>query len=87
MATLLIRLEVDPATGKKDLWIDYHSDADALPVEHEEEHRAIVEKLVAGGVITQSELGRIVVTRGGAAAEPVATSEPVPVPEARKNER
>lgn len=79
MATMLIRLQVDPATGKKDLWIDYHSDADALPVEHEEEHRAVVEKLLAGGIISQSELGRIIVTRGGeqASSEGVATSEPV----------
>lgn len=85
MATMLIRLEVDPTTGKKDLWIDYHSDADALPLEHEEEHRAVVEKLLAGGIVKQSELGRIIVTRGGeqATGDGVATSEPI-MPRAQK---
>ena len=48
MAELRIRLEVDPKTGKKQLVIDYASDSDALPVEHEEEHRRLVEKLAEG---------------------------------------
>ena len=35
MATLLIRLEIDPVTHKKNVWVKYESDADALPQEHE----------------------------------------------------
>jgi hypothetical protein len=85
MAELTIRLRVDPATGKKNVVIQLHSDEDALPLEHEEEHRALVDKLIAGGAVTQAELGKIVVERRPegtgaevtpeeqAQAEPVAT--------------
>lgn len=79
MASLTIKLRVDPTTGKKDVIIDYHSDADALPIEHEQEHRRLVEKLIEGGVLKASEIGQIVVSReqetGPATAEP-ATGTP-----------
>jgi hypothetical protein len=48
MAELVLKLHVDPKTGKKTLTADYKSDADALPSEHEEEHRRLVGKLVEG---------------------------------------
>jgi hypothetical protein len=63
MAEVTIRLRCDPATGKKDIIISMHSDEDALPHEHEQQHRAIVEKLIHGGLIKASELGQIVVDR------------------------
>lgn len=63
MASLILRLQIDPVTGKKDILIKYESDADALPMEHEEEHRRLVDKLIAGGALKASEVGRIVVER------------------------
>ena len=45
MAEMTIRLVVDPVSGKRSVVIGYHSDSDALPIEHEEEHRALVKKL------------------------------------------
>jgi hypothetical protein len=42
---LIIRL-VTNATGKREVDIAYESDSDALPMEHEEEHRRLVEKVV-----------------------------------------
>ncbi|NUO50723.1 MAG: hypothetical protein HOV80_17875 [Polyangiaceae bacterium] len=63
MAEVTIRLLVDRATGRKDVVISYTSDADALPAEHEEEHKRIVEKLIEGGVIRAGELGKVVVER------------------------
>lgn len=63
MAELTIRLRIDPTTGKKNVVIQLSSDEDALPIEHEEEHRALVDKLIAGGALKQSELGKIVVER------------------------
>ena len=51
MASLTLRLRVDPATGKKDVIIDYESDADALPMEHEEEHRRLVEQAHRRGAL------------------------------------
>jgi hypothetical protein len=67
MASLVITLRVDPATGKKDILVDYTSDADALPMEHEDDHRRIVEKLIAGGVVAAEEVGRVVVQTPGEA--------------------
>jgi FtsH ternary system domain X3-analog len=63
MAEMTIQLRIDPNTGKKDIVISLDSDADMLPHEHEEQHRKLVEKLIEGGMIQASELGKIVVQR------------------------
>lgn len=51
MASALIRLMVDPVTNKRTITIAHTSDADALPHEHEESHRELVEKLMEGGIM------------------------------------
>jgi len=63
MAELIIRLEVDPQTRKKNVIISYRSDEDALPVEHEEDHRRLVNGLIEGGALQAAELGQIIVER------------------------
>ncbi len=63
MANLIIRLQVDPKTQKKNVIISYTSESDALPQEHEEAHRALVDKLIAGGALKASEVGEIVLER------------------------
>jgi hypothetical protein len=65
MAEMTIRLRCDPATGKNDIIISLRSDEDSLPIEHEQRHRALVEKLIDGGLLKPSELGQIVVEREG----------------------
>lgn len=65
MAELEIRLDTDPQTGKKNVTIKYLSDEDALPMEHEEEHRRLVDKLIEGGALAAHELGKIRVEREG----------------------
>lgn len=70
MAELTIRLQTDPATGKRNIIISLRSDDDALPHEHEQQHAALVEKLIEGGVIKASELGQIVVEREEAKPAP-----------------
>ena len=79
MAEMTIRLRCDPETGKKDIVIALKSDADALPMEHEQQHRALVEKLIEGGLIKASELGQIVVEReqtdGEKATSPEAANQ------------
>lgn len=47
---LTLRLRVDPITGKREVVVDYTSDADALPIEHEDEHRRLAGKVVEGGL-------------------------------------
>ncbi|PRP90426.1 hypothetical protein ENSA5_65180 [Enhygromyxa salina] len=66
MAELNIRLQIDPNTGKKNLIIEYESDADMLPIEHEEEHRRLINELVEGGVVKAEELGKVIVKRESA---------------------
>jgi hypothetical protein len=50
MPSARIRLEIDPETKKRTVVIAYESDADALPHEHEEAHRALLKKLFEGGI-------------------------------------
>lgn len=63
MAEMTIRLQYDPETGKKDIIVTLRSDADLLPHEHEQQHRALVERLIEGGLITADELGQVIVSR------------------------
>jgi hypothetical protein len=70
MAEMIITLRRDPQTGKQDIVVKLHSDADALPHEHEQQHRALVEKLIEGGVLKAEEVGKIVVERQEDAKEP-----------------
>ena len=85
MADVILRLEIDPSTGKKNITIDYGSDEDALPMEHEEDHRRIVDRLIEGGTLRAAELGTIRVHRDGEliiedlAAESIGESSAVPV--------
>lgn len=63
MPELTIRLHCNPETGKKDLVISLRSEPDALPHEHEEQHRALVDKLIEGGLLKAGELGQVIVER------------------------
>jgi hypothetical protein len=65
MATVTLRLEIDSVTKKKNVWVKYDSDSDALPLEHEEQHKKIVEALLKGGQIKAEELGNIHIEREG----------------------
>jgi len=81
MAEMTIRLRCDPATGKKDIIVTLRSDAGALPHEHEQQHRALVEKLIDGGLLKATELGQIIVEREESKEEPAA---PVSRPESER---
>jgi hypothetical protein len=63
MAEMTIRLRINPETGKKDIIISLSGEADALPHEHEQMHRSLVEKLIEGGTLKASEAGMISVVR------------------------
>jgi hypothetical protein len=79
MAEMTIRFLPDPQTGKKNIIITLRSDEDALPHEHEQQHRVLVEKLINKGLVKAEELGEVVVTREEEQAQPAApasTDEP-----------
>ena len=75
MADLILRLRVDPATGKRELVIDYTSDADALPMEHEDAHRQLADRIVEGGLRS----GKLDVTRPSEAPAAPAPAEAAPI--------
>ncbi len=75
MADLILRLRVDPATGKRELVIDYTSDADALPIEHEDAHRQLADRFVDGGVRS----AKVEVTRASEAPAEAPPSEAPPL--------
>jgi hypothetical protein len=63
MAEMTIRLQCDPETGKKEILVSLRSDEDALPQEHEQLHRALVDRLIEGGIVKASEIGKITIQR------------------------
>lgn len=63
MADLTIRLVSNPKTGKRDIYIDYESEDDALPYEHEQDHHHIVEQLLGAGVLSGDDVGQVRVGR------------------------
>jgi FtsH ternary system domain X3-analog len=79
MPQLTIRLRCDPQTGKKDIIISLRGDEDSLPHEHEQQHKALVEKLIEGGLLKAGEAGKIVVERGEEEQQalPPVTTPPV----------
>ena len=68
MATLILRLEIDPHTKKKNVFVKLDSDSDALPMEHEEQHKRIVKALLANGGLKAEDLGNITIEREGQGA-------------------
>ena len=63
MAEMTIRLQTDPASGKKNIIVSLSSDEDLLPHEHEQQHRALVDRLVEGGLLKAGEVGAVVIER------------------------
>ena len=77
MAEMTIRLRVNPETGKKDIVVSLRSDEDALPHEHEQQHRHLVDQLIEGGIVGADEVGTIVVEREEeeSASSPASSTE------------
>jgi hypothetical protein len=81
MAEMTIRLQHDPETGKKEIIVSLKSDEDALPQEHEQLHRLLVDKLIDGGIVKAEEIGKITIEREA------EEGEAAPVSQSPKEER
>ena len=80
MAEVTIRLRHNPKTGKRELIIGYESESDALPHEHEKDHRALAEQLL--GIPLGDDIEGVRVERAPAkAAEEPPPSAPDKTPE------
>jgi hypothetical protein len=75
MAEMTIVLRRDPQTGKQNIIVKLDSDADALPMEHEQMHKQLVEKLVGKGMKLE-DLGEIIVERESAQEPAQPVSQP-----------
>ena len=82
MAEVTIRLRCDPATGKRTIIVGLRPDADALPHEHEQQHKALVERLLGLGLLRPEDAGEVIVEResGPKRADETGTPEPALVP-------
>ena len=78
MPEVTLRLRVNPETGRREIVVDYTSDSDALPLEHEEEHRRLAGKVVEGGLSGN----KVAVSRegGGGGGGDQQTEQPVAQP-------
>jgi hypothetical protein len=75
MATMTIMLRKDPSTGKQNIIIKLDSDPDALPIEHEQKHRQLVQELTG---LKPEDMGEVIIVREPEAQpseEPVSASE------------
>jgi hypothetical protein len=72
---MLIILRRDPNTGKQNIYVKLDSDPDALPIEHEQMHKELVQKLIGKG-LKPEDLGEVIIERE-ATSEP---SQPVSTP-------
>lgn len=62
MAEMIIMLRRDPNSGKQNIIVKLDSEPDALPIEHEQLHRRLVEKLVGKG-LREEDFGELIVER------------------------
>jgi hypothetical protein len=62
MAELTIMLRRDKTTGKQNIIVKLDSDPDALPIEHEQLHRKLVEQLLGKGIDAE-DLGEVIIER------------------------
>jgi hypothetical protein len=63
LGDITIRFRMNVETGKKDIVVEYDSDDDALPHEHERRHKEIVEQLLGKGILLPGEAGEVKVER------------------------
>lgn len=73
MAEMTIMLRRDPNTGKQNIIIKLDSDPDALPIEHEQMHKALAEKIIGKKL---EDFGEIIVEREGEAQPAGPISQP-----------
>ena len=70
--------------GKFDLHIDLLSDGDALPFEHEEDHRALVKKVLEGSGLEEGDVSSVEVSRTPTEKSSKEEEKETPVPQGLK---
>jgi hypothetical protein len=80
MAEVTIRLRHNPRTGEREVVIHYESESDALPHEHERDHRAWAEALLGRplGELVGGSIDRVIVERAPVAGKAEQTEQEAP---------
>jgi hypothetical protein len=73
MAEMTIMLRRDPNTGKQNIIIKLDSEPDALPHEHEQMHKKLVQKLTG---LKPEDMGEVIIVREPEAQPNESTSSP-----------
>ncbi len=63
MAKVKLSLVWNKKTRKRDIIVDYLSDGDALAMEHESDHKALINQLIEGGLLQAEEAGLVITQR------------------------
>ncbi|HEY3789684.1 MAG TPA: hypothetical protein VGL71_12560 [Urbifossiella sp.] len=77
MAEMIIMLRRDKTSGKQNIIVKLDSDPDALPMEHEQLHRKLVEQLVGKGIDAE-DLGEIIIERESQGSGTIAVENKEP---------
>ena len=75
MAEVTLTLRFNRTTGQREIVVGYEGDADALPHEHERDHRALAEALLGqplDGLLGGVTVDRVIVERAPRAGEAAA---------------
>lgn len=78
MAEVTIRLRHNSKTGEREVIIHFESEDDALPHEHERDHRALAEELLGrplDEIIGAASVDRVIVRRTAAGREHAEVEE------------
>ena len=73
MADMTIMLRRDPNTGKQNIIIKLDSEPDAMPMEHENLHRQLVEKVLGKKL---EDFGEVIIEREGEAQPAGPVNQP-----------
>lgn len=73
MAEMIIMLRRDPNTGKQNIIIKLDSEPDSLPIEHEQQHRELVAKLIGK---KPEDFGEVIIEREGESQPSQPTTTP-----------
>jgi len=77
MAEMTILLRRDKTTGKQNIIVKLDSDPDALPVEHEQLHRKLLQQLLGKGIDAE-DLGEVIIERDSEGQPTINTGESEP---------
>jgi hypothetical protein len=77
-----LKLRHNPKTGKRDLVVEYESEADLLAHEHERDHRRLVEQLLGRSLDDLGPIGDVRLQREGDPARRDEGAPAAPEPDA-----